>query len=182
MITFSVNKGQEKMYSKEMVNFLAKVKQGVPYTAESIGLIVDTIIRAGSEVEDITEYSKSVEKLSELRRSVDEDKVLEPLITLDEFVAGYKGCLEEVLEGDSDIDIDYLYVDTIVEDFFKWRERYMYSVGHDIYISLKLSLMGEKKAYKRLEQLCSEDKEFKEVMYEVLTVKGVIEKIKSILE
>lgn len=182
MITFSVNQPYiDAMYSKEMLNFLVKVQQGTSYTPESLGEIVETIINNRTEIENLEEYSKKVEKLYKLRRSTIEKKSI-PIITNIELEVGYGGIAEDWLKGESNLNLDSLYIDDIVEEFLKYRENYMASTGCDLYRLIELGLMGDIKAMKNLRKLCKKDEGLKELISDVLTTDGAFDTIKGILE
>lgn len=175
MITFSVNKEQEKMFSKGMIKLVSDMEQGKTYTAEAISTIVDKILDDGIEVKDLTAYSREIERISQLKR---EEKAEVPIITQDELLKGFKGVVLSLYEDElSDISL----IESIVQEFIDIREKIYFAEGKDIYRLLYLGLQGDKVADEKLNSLRKLHTELSIILNDVLSTPGVVQRLIDIL-
>lgn len=177
MLTFSVNK-EPCMYNPRVIKLVNDIEQGKIYSEKAMSKVVNKILDDGIEVEDISAYSREVERQSQLARAKETENE-DFIITLEEVVRGYKGCLVENMVFTVDT-YDDLYKDSIVEDFLVIRERIYRSEGKDIYRLLELSFMFDKRSIKALQELNKVYDELPELIEEVIT-NGVFEQIHTIL-
>jgi len=169
--TFSVNRKQDKMHSKGMVKLVSDIEDGKAYTPESLSKVVDKILDDGVKVQDITAYSREVERIAQLKR---EEKADVPIITQEEFLKGYKGVVLSLYEDEkSDISL----IECIVQEFIDIRENLYYVEGRDIFRLMDLGLQGDKKAWDKLKTLKEHYPELSIVLHETLSTPGVVERL-----
>lgn len=171
--TFSVNKNS---YSDRVSKLLEQLEQGKKFSPEFLS---DIYIKAvdGEEINDISAYSKQMEKLALLARSKSRDI---PILSEDE-ITFYKGISESNLPYTYD-DIEHLASQcSLVQQFLDIRENLYYVLGVDIYRLLALIEDNDFVAKQKLDAIVAEFPDLKDFFYELLTTPNILQSIHEIL-
>lgn len=173
--TFSVNTQKDKITSDSMLSLASQLEQGKTFTEQGLDVAVDKIVEEGTEIKDISAYSKVVEKFSQLKRA---ESKFDYFITYDEMHQGYKGVIISEYAAD---DVDICLVECIVQEFLDIRENLYYVEGIDIFRLLELSLQGDEKAQKKLRVAKDNHVELSQLLFDTLSTPGVIQRLIDIL-
>ena len=154
LLTFSVNKNSYDKIDK-IAKLIVRVESSNYKTKEWITDAFLNIVEGKRDIENInpTSFAIMCEKTAQLQRAKSPEQ---PIITMEEFVKGYKGITEivaEYIEESLDGLLEEIDEDYYVDRFLIERERIYKSEGKDIWRLLELSKMDDKKSLKDLREI-----------------------------